>query len=139
MSAVASNRDDVLHRWYAAMTTGAVADLRAVVTEDIIATWNGDPALIPWAGRHSGIEVVGSLFATLSHNVEVVSLTPVDKIAAADAVVVIVEGKWRVRDTDTIISARACNVFRFRGDRVASYEVFNDTAPFAAALAGAGR
>lgn len=139
MSVVASNRDEVLRRWYAAMASGAVADLRAVVTDDIVVTWNGDPALIPWAGRHGGIEVVGSLFATLSHNVEVISLTPLERIEAADAVAVILEGKWRVRDTDMIISARACNVFRFRGDRVASYEVFNDTAPFAAALAGAGR
>ena len=121
------------------MMSGAASDLRAVVTDDIVVTWNGDPALIPWAGKHAGIDVVGSLFATLSHNVEVVSITPLERIEAEDAVVVILEGRWRVRDTETIIAARACNVFRFKGDRVSSYEVFNDTAPFAAALAGAGR
>ena len=85
MSAVASSRPnvsraDVLGRWYAAMASGAVADLRAVVTDDIVVTWNGDPSLIPWAGKHSGIDVVGSLFTTLSHNVEVISLTPLERI-----------------------------------------------------------
>lgn len=130
---------DPLAGWYAAIKSGDEAALRSAVTDDVFVLWNGDPARIPWAGRHDGIEAVGQFFRTLSHHVEVLSVTPVERFDGAGATIVIVEGRWRIRDTETVIAARACNLFRLRDGRVSGYEVYNDTAPFAEALAAAPR
>jgi uncharacterized protein len=125
----------ILDRWYAAVRALDVAALAAVTTDDVTIAWNGDPALIPWAGEHRGREAVLAFFQTLGRHLEVVAVTPRDRLIGADFAVVTLDGQWRMRDTDTRIAARACNVFRFRDGRVARYEVYNDTAPFAAALA----
>ena len=124
----------LIDRWYAAVRSGDAADLASVVTEDVELLWNGDPARLPWAGRHQGIEAVLAFFRKLGEHIEVISVSPVYRVDAGEAVVVVLEGEWRVRGQTSSIRARACNVFRFRQDRIASYEVYNDSGRFADAL-----
>jgi uncharacterized protein len=124
----------LIDRWYAAVRTGDAAALRNVVTEDVVLLWNGDPARLPWAGRHSGADAVLAFFKTLGADIEVVSVSQIYRLDAADAVVVALEGEWRVRRIGSTISARACNVFRFRDGRISSYEVYNDSGRFADAI-----
>jgi uncharacterized protein (TIGR02246 family) len=124
----------LIDRWYAAVRTGDAAALRDVVTEDVVLLWNGDPARLPWAGRHSGADAVLAFFKKLGADIEVVSVSQIYRLDAADAVVVALEGEWRVRRSGSTISARACNVFRFRDGRISSYEVYNDSDRFADAI-----
>jgi ketosteroid isomerase-like protein len=78
----------LIDRWYAAIRTGDAAALRNVVTEDVVLLWNGDPARLPWAGRHSGADAVLAFFKTLGADIEVVSVSQIYRLDAADAVVV---------------------------------------------------
>jgi ketosteroid isomerase-like protein len=124
----------LIDRWYAAVRSGDAAELASVVTEDVELLWNGDPARLPWAGCHAGVDAVLAFFRKLGEHIEVVSVSPIYRLEAAEAVVVVLEGEWRVRGHAATIRARACNVFRFRQDRISSYEVYNDSGRFADAL-----
>ncbi len=132
---LADSTPDLVAAFYRAAATGDTESLRTCVTDEVVVLWNGDPALVPWAGRHAGVDAVMRFFQTFQHHVEVVSVTPGEMIVTDAAVVTVVEGRWRVRDTDGIFATRSCNIFRLRAGRIACYEVYNDTAPFAAALA----
>jgi uncharacterized protein (TIGR02246 family) len=124
----------LIDRWYAAVRSGDATALASVVTEDVELLWNGDPARLPWAGRHAGVEAVLAFFRKLGEHIEVVAVSQVYRLDAGEAVIVVLEGEWRVRGHASSIRARACNVFRFREGRISSYEVYNDSGRFADAL-----
>ncbi|MBV9460353.1 MAG: nuclear transport factor 2 family protein [Bradyrhizobium sp.] len=125
---------ELIDRWYAAVRSGDATALASVVTEDVELLWNGDPARLPWAGSHRGIDAVLAFFLKLGEHIEVISVSPTYRLDAGEAVVVVLEGEWRVREQASTIRARACNVFRFREGRISSYEVYNDSGRFAEAL-----
>lgn len=124
----------LIDKWYAAVRASDGAALAAIATDDIALTWNGDPDRLPWAGTHVGIAAVMAFFQTLGRYIEVVSVAPVYRLDAGDAMVVVLEGSWLARETGRRVTARACNLFRFRDGRIASYEVYNDSGKFADAL-----
>jgi uncharacterized protein len=132
-----SNAPTLLDRWFAAVRSGSPDAFRDICTPDVVLYWNGDPAVIPWAGTYTGPDGIAAFFATLKHHIEVkyVTLDIVSEIPGG--ALVTLAGQWRVRDTETLIEARAANILRYRDGRVSAYEVYNDTAKFAAALADA--
>jgi ketosteroid isomerase-like protein len=132
-----SNAPSLLDRWFAAVRSGSPDAFRDICTDDVVLYWNGDPAVIPWAGAHKGPDAVAAFFSTLKHHIEVqsVALDLVTEIPGG--ALVTLAGRWRVRDTETIIEARAANILRYRDGRVCGYDVYNDTAKFAAALSQA--
>ena len=124
----------LVDRWYAAIRGGDVEALTDVVTDDVVLIWNGDPARLPWAGTHVGVSAVMAFFQNLGRHIEVVSVIPLYRLDAGDAVVVVLEGRWKSRNTQCAVTARACNIFRFRNERISAYEVYNDSGKFADAL-----
>lgn len=122
--------DAILAAWYGAIRSGDAAALAAIVTDDVEVFWNGDPAVIPWAGAHRGAPAVMAFFATVAKHLEVLSVETLDRIDADGAVIILGRGHWRARATGRDIHARMANVFRFRDGRVAAYHVYNDTAAF---------
>jgi ketosteroid isomerase-like protein len=127
----------LLDRWFAAVRSGDEATFRDICTADVVLFWNGDPAVIPWAGEYKGPDGVAAFFKTLRHHIEYQHAALLEVIDGPDAALITLAGRWRVRDTDRIVEARAANILRYRDGRVAGYEVYNDTARFAAALAAA--
>jgi uncharacterized protein len=127
----------LLDRWFAAVRSGSPEAFREICTPDVVLYWNGDPAVIPWAGTHKGADGVAAFFAALKQHIEVksVALDIVSEIPGG--ALVTLAGQWRVRDTETIIEARAANILRYRDGKVSAYEVYNDTQKFAAGLATA--
>jgi uncharacterized protein len=126
----------ILESWYAAMRSGELDRLRDVAAPDIRIWWNGPPDLVPWAGAHEGVDAAIAFFRLVTGSLDILRTTVVDRIEAADAVVVFLDAHWRVKATGADIHAKAVNIFRFRDGRVAAYEVYPDSAAFARALAG---
>jgi hypothetical protein len=126
----------VLDRWYAAIRSADAEALAAAASPDVVVRWNGPPDRIPWAGEHPGVAAAGAFFRTIGMHLEVLSVVPVERVAEGDRVVIILAGRWRVRSNGRLVEARAANLFTLREGRVAGYEVFPDSAAFAAALAG---
>jgi uncharacterized protein len=124
----------LLDRWYAAIKAGDAGALRALTTPDVYVLWNGDPAIIPWAGRHEGVDAVLAFFSTVGRHLDVLAVTVMDRLEAPTATTIVLAGHWRVKANGREVKARVANIFRFDGDRISGYEVYSDTARFAAAL-----
>jgi uncharacterized protein len=125
----------LLDRWFAAIRAGDEAAFAAICTPDVVLFWNGDPAVIPWAGTHTGPAGVAAFFKTLKVYIEVQQVTLLEVSETANGALVRIAGRWRVRDSERIIEAQAANILRYRDGRVAAYDVYNDTGRFAEALA----
>jgi len=124
----------ILDRWYAALRAGDAAALGAVTTEDVSVSWNGPVGLVPWAGLWEGRAKVITFFKRVAEHLELVSVETLSRIEAEGAVVVVLQGHWRVKATGEELQARAANIFRFEGDLVRSYDVYPDSHAFVAAL-----
>jgi ketosteroid isomerase-like protein len=127
---------DPLSAWYAAIRTGDTAALAEAVTPDVHIAYRGRPGLLPWSADWHGVAGTMEFLARVTHHLEVLEVTPLRRIASGDAVVVMLSGRWRARATGREVVAEVVNVFTLRGDRVAAYQVFHDTAALWEALRG---
>lgn len=127
----------ILDRWYQALKAGDAAALAAVTTDDVVVRWNGPVGIVPWAGLWQGRAKVITFFKRVAEHLEILAVTPVETIATPEAVVLVLEGHWRVRASGEELKVRAVNLFRFEDGRVATYEVYPDSHAFAEALARA--
>jgi uncharacterized protein len=124
----------LLDRWYVAIKAGDASALRTLTTPDVYVLWNGDPTVIPWAGRHNGHDAVLAFFGTVAQHLDVLSVQVIDRFEAPSATTIVLEGHWRVKATGLEVQARVANIFRIDGACISGYEVYSDTARFAAAL-----
>lgn len=129
----------LLDQWFAAVRSGDETTFQRLCTPDVVLFWNGDPATIPWAGEHKGPAAVAGFFNTLRQHIEYQHAALLEVVEFESGALITLAGRWRVRDTDRIIEARAANILRYRDGRISAYEVYNDTAKFAAALSPALR
>jgi uncharacterized protein len=125
----------LLDRWYGAIKAGDAGALRDLTTPDVYVLWNGDTAIIPWAGRHEGVDAVLAFFGAVGRHLEVLSVRVIDRFEAPTATTIVLEGHWRVKANGRDVKARVANIFRFDGNRISGYEVYSDTGRFTAALA----
>lgn len=135
--AASANLGDILARWYAALKAGDLETFAQVAAPDIVLRWNGPGDLVPWAGEHRGISAALAFFAKVGAALEIVSVTPVDQLFAANRALLVLDGHWRLRASGEELRVRAANLFTFRDSMVVGYEVFPDSAAFARALARA--
>ena len=121
-------------KWYEAVRSGDADFLASVTTETVEVFWNGDPGLIAWAGLHRGRAAVLQFFGTISHHVTIVEIKASEQFTTDDAVIVLAAGRWVIRHNGRTVTARMANVFKFEGDRVAAWHVYNDSAAFLVGL-----
>ncbi len=124
----------VVDSWYAAIRAGDAEALAAATTDDVELLWNGDPALIPWAGLHVGRDAVLRFFTTVLAHLDVAAVETLDRIDGDGGTTILGRGRWRVKATGVEVNVRMANVFRFRDGRVSAYHVYGDSAAFAVAL-----
>jgi ketosteroid isomerase-like protein len=127
---------DPLTAWYAAIRAGDAAALAAIATPDLHITYGGRPGLLPWSGEWRGVAAAMEFFGHVARHLEVIEITPLRRIAAEGAVVVVLDGRWRARATGREVAAQVANIFTLREGRIAAYQVFHDTAALWEALRG---
>ncbi len=127
--------DAILSRWYAAIKAGDPAALADIAAPEVVVRWNGPHGLIPWAGEQRGVDAVLAVFRSVAEHLEVLSVEPIEKLEGDGKTLIVLAGHWRVRSNGRELKLRAANLFTFRAGKVAAYEVFPDSASFAAALA----
>jgi uncharacterized protein len=125
----------LLDRWFAAVRGGDAAAFEDIAAPDAVLLWNGDPSVIPWAGRYEGPQGIARFFQTQRQYLEYRHAAIVHMSESADGAVIVMDGTWRVRATGREVHVRWATVMASEDGRVTSYEVFSDTAAFVAALA----
>ena len=96
----------------------------------------GDPALLPFAGRHHGHEGIASFLATLTLTMDFLTFEPRYFKAFDDTVMVEGEETVRLKSTGRTTTIRWLHVFTLAGGRITSGTDWLDTARLLAAHRG---
>jgi uncharacterized protein len=94
---------------------------------------SGPAGVIPAAGTYRGTEDVGRFFATLGEELDIHKFEPHEFIAQGDHVVVLIHSEATVKRTGRKVTDHLAHVWTFKGDKLARFEVFSDTAAEVAA------
>ena len=119
---------------YDAFRRGDVPTILGAITDDVEWETQGPPQ-IPYAGKVRGKEAVAQFFRTLSQTEDVEAFEPKRFFADGDMVVVLGHYAARVKTTGRKAEADWVHTFTFRGDKVAKYCEYMDTAAYAKAYA----
>lgn len=117
---------------YDAFSRGDIPFILARLTDDV--TWESPgPKEIPSAGTYSGKAGVTEFFHRLSGSDDVQLFEPQHFFADGNMVVVLGRYKAQVKSTGQVADLDWVHVFTFRGDKVASWKEYFDTAKVAQA------
>jgi ketosteroid isomerase-like protein len=112
---------------YAAFGAGDIDKLLGLMTPDVV--WEfPDSEAIPWAGRFTGPGEVGRFFASLVEHSEPEQFEPLQFVASENRVVVLGRERFRVRSTGRTWACEWAHAFTLRGDRIAGFREYTDTA-----------
>ena len=118
---------------FEAFGRGDVAFIVAQVTDDV--DWRGSEAAeLPYRGNYKGPQGVGQFFTAMAGALDVKTWEPKRVFATGEDVVA--TGAWSatVKSTGRSFASQWAMVFGFRGDKIASFHVFEDSAMAAAAF-----
>jgi ketosteroid isomerase-like protein len=116
---------ETIEELYGAFGRGDVASILERLTEDVLWTTHLD-AIVPWSGDFSGKGEVSRFFDAIFQSVDVEAFEPKEWVAEGETVVSLGEFACRVRETGKSSRGRWVFVWKFRDDKVCSYEQFHD-------------
>ena len=119
---------------YAAFKRGDIQGVLDALVEDIEWHTPGE-GLIPQGGIHQGKEAVGRFFQIVGQTMQFLNFEPQSYVAQGDYVVGIGRYDGTVKTTGRPFQADFVMVFQFRGDKVARFQEYTDTAVIAQAYA----
>jgi ketosteroid isomerase-like protein len=118
---------ETIGEMYAAFGRQDVAFILARLTDDVKWVSHFD-AIVPWSGDFSGKDRVKGFFEAIFGSVDVEGFDPQEWFAKTDTVVSIGEFACRVRATGKRARTRWVFLWKFRGEKICSYEQFHDPA-----------
>jgi uncharacterized protein len=119
--------------FYDAVARGDVDGVLATLHSDL--AWTEAEGFPYYSGTwHSPGEVVEKLLVPLSRDWKEFSATPADHIAQGDRVVVLGHYSGTAKATGKSMRAAFAHVWRVRDDKIASFDMYSDTALVRAAL-----
>ena len=114
---------DRIHDVFAAFGRGDVQHILNHLTDDVQWVSHMDP-IVPWSGDFSGVGRVPAFFEAIFENVDVLGFEPLEFYAEQATVISIGTFSCRSKETGRDVTARWVFIFRFRNDRISSYEQF---------------
>jgi len=114
---------------YAAFQRGDVNAILNLLTEDI--EWEGvkgTEGVLPQAGKRHGRAAVQEFFGQVVATTQFDTFEPREFIAQGDTVVAIGHYTGKAKPTGLAIATDWVMVFAFRGDKIASFREFTDSA-----------
>ena len=112
---------------YAAYGRGDVATIVLNLTDDV--KWvSHNESIVPWGGDFSGKDRVPRFFEAITQAADTEVFEPQEWVAQGDAVVSVGEYACRVKATGKRVRSRWVFLWKFRGDKICSYEQFHDPA-----------
>jgi len=121
---------------YAAFKRGDIPGVLNTLTDEIEWHTPGE-GLIPQAGTHSGKDAVRRFFQIIGETMEFANFDPKTFVAQGDNVVATGRYDGIVKTTNHHFEAEWAMVFTFKGNKVARFQEYTDTASIASAYAAA--
>jgi ketosteroid isomerase-like protein len=123
----------LIHSLYQAFGRKDIPFILAKLAENVQWSQPGG-SVLPWGGRWDGRPKVGEFFGKLAAEVEYRTFEPSEFIAEGDYVVVRGTSTATVRRSGKKVEQSWVMIWTVRGSTVATYEYFDDTNKWAAAL-----
>lgn len=121
---------------YAAFGRGDITSVLDTLTDDV--EWDiPGTSDIPYAGVYRGIGGAADFFRALGEADEIQLFEPERFFASGDMVVALGRYAARVRKTGKVAQSAWVHTFTFRGDKVAKFREYADTAKYAQAYTAA--
>jgi ketosteroid isomerase-like protein len=117
----------IVQEMYEAFGRGDVPLILTKLTDDVKWVSHFD-SVVPWSGDFSGKDRVKGFFEAIFQSVDVEAFEPQEWVANLDTVVSIGEFACRVRATGKRARTRWVFIWKFREEKVCSYEQFHDPA-----------
>ncbi len=118
---------ETIREMYAAFGRADAPFILTKLTDDVKWVSHFD-AIVPWSGDFSGKDHVNGFFEAIFQSVDVEGFDPQEWFAKADTVVSLGEFACRVHATGKRARTRWVFLWKFRGEKVCSYEQFHDPA-----------
>jgi len=83
---------------------------------------------LPWAGVYKGKQEIGKFFMAVAQNTEFSEFSPLEMIEQGDTVVVLGRLAGRSVKTGKPVENEWAHVFKYKGDKVVSWQEYLDTA-----------
>jgi ketosteroid isomerase-like protein len=127
---------EAVRRGYEAFGRGDLDALLSIFHEDIEWKVSGPPDL-PTAGTRRGHQQVREFFHKVEEVFDVQKFEPKTFVVDGGTVVVLGTDTARIKATGKVVEEDWVHVFTFRGDKVAHFREYVDTAAIVAELRGA--
>ena len=106
--------------------------LLGLLCEDIVVTYHAQPGQFPWAGQFHGIAGFDEFFRIIKDHLNVINVDVMASTAGGNRVINQCEGIWEYKNTGHVVKGSMVNVFTVESGQITGYEVYVDTAAFAA-------
>lgn len=118
---------ETIQEMYEAFGRGDVPFILLKLTDDVNWVSHLD-SVVPWSGNFSGKTRVKAFFEAIFQSVDVEAFEPQEWVANMDTVVSVGEFACRVRATGKRARTRWVFIWKFREEKICSYEQFHDPA-----------
>ena len=129
----------VVREAYATFGRGDIQTLLNMYADDVEFIIPGPPDVIPYAGTRRGRDQVARFYPALNEAIEFEQFEPREFIAQGDKVVVLGQGRGRVRSTGQSFEDEWVHVVTLRGGKVTGFRVYEDTAAMVTAFTASQR
>lgn len=119
---------------YEAFGRGDLAAIMNLLTEDIEWRLPGAPDVLPFAGLRRGHAQVIEFFKIVGETIEFEQFETREFIAQGDKVIVLGRSLDRMKPTGRVAENEWAAAFILREGKIASYQIYEDTAALVAAL-----
>ncbi len=109
-------------------------NLLGLLSPGIVVTYHSQKNQFPWSGQFHGIDGFDDFFSRIQAHLNVLEVTVVASTADENKMVNQCEGRWQYKATGHVVEADMVNVFTVEDGKITGYEVYADTAAFAAGL-----
>jgi ketosteroid isomerase-like protein len=134
----AQDHIELTKQGYAAFARGDIPAVLQLFAEDAELLQPLSTALFPWAGTRRGREQLAEFLAGLAEVGEFEQFEPREFIAQGDKVVVLISERFRIRATGRSFDNELVHVFTFKNGKASQLRIYEDTAPFLAAMGDRG-
>ena len=108
--------------------------LLELLADDILVTYHAQQGQFPWGGKFYGKEGFDRFFSIIKEHLNIIEMTVEGSIVDDNKLVNQCEGSWEYKASGYIVKGSMVNVFTVEDGKISGYDVYADTAAFAAGL-----
>jgi ketosteroid isomerase-like protein len=126
------NTEQVIDDYYTFLKQRNREKLHGLLSSDLVVTYHSQPNQFPWSGKFHGIEGFDDFFSKIQTYLNIVEVTIVDSTISENKMVNQCEGSWEYKANGYRVNGSMVNVFTISAGKISAYDVYADTAAFAA-------